>query len=125
MKAGTGALTAIGTGKVAAGTSPRSVTVDPSGRFAYVENSGDSTVSLYAINSTTGALTRGGRLAAGLNPTGLAMTGGNAAVQRTPKLASAANKASGNVSMYTIDAAPEGLTSSAVPVTARTRAIFP
>src|SRR5260370_1905052 len=101
INATTGALTSIGTGTVAAGTSPRSVTVDPSGRFAYVENSGDSTVSLYAINSTTGALTRGGRLAAGLNPTSLAMAGGNAPVAPPPQISYLANNDSNNNTTYT------------------------
>jgi 6-phosphogluconolactonase len=33
------------------------VAVDPSGKFAYVANAGDNTVSGYTINSATGALT--------------------------------------------------------------------
>jgi DNA-binding beta-propeller fold protein YncE len=39
-----------------AGSSPNSVAVDPSGKFAYVANGGDGTVSAYIVDSTTGAL---------------------------------------------------------------------
>lgn len=52
---------------VAAGTQPISVTVDPSGRFAYV--AADSSVYAFAINSATGALTAvGSPLATGSQP---------------------------------------------------------
>jgi 6-phosphogluconolactonase (cycloisomerase 2 family) len=57
----TGALTAIAGSPVAlSGASPanpRTVAVDPSGRFAYTANWGNGTVSAFAINQTTGALT--------------------------------------------------------------------
>ena len=49
---------ASGVQDYAAGSSPSSVAVDPSGRFVYVANSGDGTVSVYAIVRTTGALMR-------------------------------------------------------------------
>jgi DNA-binding beta-propeller fold protein YncE len=39
-----------------AGTGPVSVTVDPTGRFAYVANQGSNNVSAYTIDGTTGAL---------------------------------------------------------------------
>jgi DNA-binding beta-propeller fold protein YncE len=44
-----GVLTGIGT--VGTGVEPSSVTVDPSGQYAYVANLGDGTVSQYSINS--------------------------------------------------------------------------
>src|SRR5229473_5842937 len=53
----TGALNTVPGSAFAAGSSPRSVAVDPSGRFAYAANSGSSDVSAYTIDSTTGALT--------------------------------------------------------------------
>jgi 6-phosphogluconolactonase len=40
-----------------AGKQPNWVAVDPSGKFAYVANAGSDTVSGYAINPFTGALT--------------------------------------------------------------------
>jgi uncharacterized repeat protein (TIGR01451 family) len=63
----TGALTAIPGSTFPAGCGPASVAVDPTGKFAYVANSGHwynsscvdngSDVSGYTINATTGALT--------------------------------------------------------------------
>jgi DNA-binding beta-propeller fold protein YncE len=48
----------VGVQDYTAGSFPNSVAVDPSGRFVYVANSGDGTVSVYGINGATGALTR-------------------------------------------------------------------
>ncbi len=51
---------------VSAGVTPRSISIDPSGKFAYVANQGDSSVSAYTINVNTGALTSvGTAIAAG------------------------------------------------------------
>jgi 6-phosphogluconolactonase len=46
------------------------VVIDPSGTFAYVANQNSNTVSVYALDSTTGALTQvsGSPFAAGVNP---------------------------------------------------------
>jgi 6-phosphogluconolactonase (cycloisomerase 2 family) len=56
---------------------PRSVTVDPSGKFAYVVNDGSHDVSAYTINVATGALTGIGStpVAAGTNPQSITTTG--------------------------------------------------
>ena len=72
----TGALIAVGGGPVATGLSPRSVSVDPSGQFAYVANFVSSTVATYRIDSTTGALIAmdGGSVAAGANPVSVVTT---------------------------------------------------
>ncbi|HUE56076.1 MAG TPA: beta-propeller fold lactonase family protein [Candidatus Udaeobacter sp.] len=51
----TGALTFTGT--IAAETLPKSVTVDPSGKFAYVANNFSNSISMYTIDAATGALT--------------------------------------------------------------------
>jgi 6-phosphogluconolactonase (cycloisomerase 2 family) len=56
INASTGALTAIGSPLTSYVDYPNSVAVDPSGRFAYVANSLATTVSVYNINATTGAL---------------------------------------------------------------------
>ena len=56
---GNGALTPVAT--YATGQTPRSVTVDPSGKFVYVANSsGTAGVWAYAIDGSTGALARYG-----------------------------------------------------------------
>ena len=101
----TGALIPIG--GVAAGLGPTSVAVAPSGKFAYVANSGRPSdnvlgnVSGYRIE-TTGALIPIGGVAAGLGPTSVA-------VAPSGKFAYVANfgrpsdKVPGNVSGYTIN----------------------
>jgi 6-phosphogluconolactonase (cycloisomerase 2 family) len=50
-----GALTPRST--VSAGTNPVALTLDVSGRFAYVTNLGSDDVTLFAVDSNTGALT--------------------------------------------------------------------
>lgn len=52
-----------------AGDGPVSVTVDRSGKFAYVTNSNSNDVSVYTINAMTGALTSvGAAVATGTRP---------------------------------------------------------
>jgi hypothetical protein len=65
-------------GYVAAGTGPSSVTVDPSGRFAYVANQfPDNNISGYTIDASSGALTPlpGSPFAAGTFPTSVMTSG--------------------------------------------------
>jgi DNA-binding beta-propeller fold protein YncE len=73
------------------------VAVDPTGKFAYVPNSGSNDVSGYAINATSGALkpVKGSPFAAGTNTDGVA-------VDPLGKFAYAANDGSNNVSAYAI-----------------------
>jgi len=91
-----GDLTSIGL--IAAGTDPASVVVDPTGKFAYVTNSGS--ISMYAINAT-GTLTSIGTIAAG----------SSIAIHRSGKFAYVTNSGSNNVSMYTINATTGALLS--------------
>ena len=56
----------------AAGTTPSTVVVDPSGQFALVANSGSDNVSVYTINSAIGPLT--GALTVVQNPDPLTLT---------------------------------------------------
>jgi YVTN family beta-propeller protein len=110
----TGALTSTGTinGGSAGLCAPWSVVVDPSGKFAYVANEGcpaPTNVSMFTINTTTGALTPIGTIAAG----GRAIS---VAVDPTGKFAYVASRSNppgsaGNISMYTINAATGALTS--------------
>ena len=75
INASTGVLTSIGAA-VAAGAGPISVTVDPSGKFAYVANSNSNNVSAYTINASTGVLTpAGAAVAAGTWPAFVTTTG--------------------------------------------------
>ena len=94
-------LTPVGVAAVRAGTLPISVTVDPSGKFAYVENSfngtGGNSVSAYTIDATTGALTSVGAVAAGTNPRSVT-------VDPSGMFAYVTNLVSNDVSAYTINA---------------------
>jgi YVTN family beta-propeller protein len=113
----TGALTSTTGGIVGGGMSGteffNSVAVDPSGKFAYAADGGafpagsfggDSSVSMYTVNSTTGALTSIGMIAAGTGPASVA-------VDPAGKFAYVANSYSNDVSMYTIDATTGALAS--------------
>ena len=63
INATTGALTSIGT--ITAGIRPLSVAMDPTGKFAYVSNSGSDDVSMFTIDTTTGGLTSIGTITVG------------------------------------------------------------
>ena len=114
INATTGALTSIEGG--ISGENPNiccfnSVTVDPSGKFAYVPNGGGGStiISMYTINGTTGALTSLGPIAAGGFPTSVA-------VDPSGKFVYVANQngtpgSAGNVAMFTINATTGALTS--------------
>jgi len=52
-----GALTPITGSPFVAGPRPIKLTVDPTGRFAYVANRDDETLNAYSVDQTTGALT--------------------------------------------------------------------
>jgi 6-phosphogluconolactonase len=91
---------------------PTSIAIDPSGKFAYVTNSGSNDISIYTINATTGALTSLGPIATGANPTSMA-------VDPTGKFAYVANFGSNDISMYSIDTAT-GILSSLGPIAAAT-----
>jgi 6-phosphogluconolactonase len=90
-----------------------SVALDPSGKFAYAADGGafpagtyggSSAVSMYTVDSTSGALTSIGLVAAGNNPDSMA-------VDPAGKFAYATNFGSNDVSMYTIDATTGALAS--------------
>jgi YVTN family beta-propeller protein len=107
LDATTGALASIG--KIAAGGVPISVAADPAGKFVYVPTANATpgsagSVSMYAINATTGALASTGTIAAGTYPVFVA-------VDPAGKFAYVTNSGSNNVSMYTIDATTGELTS--------------
>jgi 6-phosphogluconolactonase (cycloisomerase 2 family) len=109
-----GALTHFGT--IAAEGFPTSVVVDPSGQFVYVAAETDfglpgaGSVSMYAINATTGALTSLGTIATG---TMIAESSSNSiVVDPTGAFAYVTNSGSNNVSMYSINGTTGVLTSA-------------
>lgn len=104
----TGALTPISGSPFPAGLHSNAVTVDPTGRFVYVTNSGDGltngTLSAYTVNPGTGALTAAGNpVATGLNPS-------TVTVGASGRFVYVGNTGSASVSAYNINATTGVLT---------------
>jgi len=80
------------------------VTVDPTGKFAYVANQVSNSISAYTINAATGALTAvsGSPFPAGSAPWSLTDPSG--------KFAYVANASSGSISVYAVDGSSGVLT---------------
>ncbi|MGE5726001.1 MAG: beta-propeller fold lactonase family protein, partial [Acidobacteriota bacterium] len=69
----TGLLTPIAGSPYPAGVFPTSMAIHPSGKFAYVANTGEGDIALFAINGAAGALKEvPPRVLTGTNPTSLA-----------------------------------------------------
>jgi 6-phosphogluconolactonase (cycloisomerase 2 family) len=111
----TGALAPINGSPFTSGSgqssAPVSVAVDPSGKFAYVANEFDGTVSGYTIDPTTGALNAIGSVMAGTDPIFVA-------VDPSGKFAYVANLGDGTISGYAINQSSGVLTAISLPVTA-------
>jgi 6-phosphogluconolactonase len=103
INATSGALIPIAGSPFSGGPNPTAVTVDPTGKFAFVTNQGDGTVSAFRINVTSGALAPvvGSPYAVGTNPQGVAAT---------IKFAYVANIADSTVSAFAIDGSSGALT---------------
>ncbi len=78
-----------------AGAAPKALSVDPSGKFLFVANGGDETVTTFDIDPVTGGLSSSSNIATGVLPSGLLNVRG--------KYLYAANKTSANISGYSID----------------------
>ena len=99
-----GTLASIGA-PVATGVTPNVVTVDPTGRFAYVANFGGNpgsgtegtTVSQYLIDAATGVLTANGTATTGRSPYSIA-------IDPTGTYAYVTNQGDDTVSQFTINA---------------------
>jgi 6-phosphogluconolactonase (cycloisomerase 2 family) len=92
------------------GAAPNGVTIDPTGSFLYVSNSGDGTVSAFTINASTGELAAiaGSPFVA----SGTASPNTPTAVQVDPsgQFAYVANGDAGNLTVFTINLASGALT---------------
>ncbi len=94
-------LAACGGGGGGGGSSSGSGGSTPTGtvsvypRFAYVANDNDNSVSVYAVNATTGRLTFTGKVSAGTNPYSVT-------VDPSGRYAYVVNLGDGTVSQYTI-----------------------
>ena len=106
VNATTGALVQVAGSPFAAGNGSYFVTVDPTSRFAYVANGGGGTISAFAIDASTGALTPVGNATAtdGLRIITVAPSG---------RFLYVANENAGNVAAFSIDVTTGALT--AVP----------
>ncbi|MGC8212808.1 YncE family protein [Ralstonia solanacearum] len=99
----TGALVPAGS-PAATGHAPFFIALHPAGRFAYVANFADDTLSVYAINGATGALAPAGSpVATGGNPFAIA-------IHPSGRFAYVANVFSGTISLFAIDARTGALT---------------
>ena len=100
---------------------PLSITMDPSGKYAYVLNGGggsvDGSVSMYSINATTGALAS---IGPPVSTNGFGVYAGSIAVDPSGKFVYLTNEgdpwgyedgANGSVQMYSIDGTTGALTS--------------
>jgi 6-phosphogluconolactonase len=83
-----------------ASATPNAVAVTPSGSFLYVANQGQNTVTAFAVNSGTGALTPVGGRAAANFPAGTAPSG--LTIDPSGKYLFVANSGSNNVSAFVI-----------------------
>ena len=81
-----------------AGTTPQQVTIDPTGKFALVANSGSDDVSVYEINQSTGELAEvtGSPFPAGVSPR-------RVTVDPTGRFVFVPNSGSSNVSVYQLN----------------------
>jgi len=79
------------------GTGARDIALDPNGKFAYVINDGDTNVTAFSVNATSGELTLVGSVDTGVSP--FALT-----VDSSSKFLYVTNQTDGNVSAYTINA---------------------
>ena len=79
------------------GSTPYSVTIDPSGRFLYTANKADHTISMYSITPVTGALTSlGSTNVTGADPVSIT-------VDPSGKFVYVANNGSESVTIFSID----------------------
>ena len=96
------------------------VTVEPSGKFAYVTVAGSNKVLAYSINPTSGALTpiTGATPVAPARqgPVSIALAKGLTPVTYTPKFAYVGNYNSGDISTFSINASTGALSSLGAPV---------
>jgi 6-phosphogluconolactonase (cycloisomerase 2 family) len=113
INATSGALTALASSPVAAGSSPYGIAVSPNGKFLAAGNEGSANVSVYSINAATGVLTQvsGSPFTVGTTPEALTF-------DLTSAYLYVANRDSNNISAFAVNATTGVLTALAgSPVT--------
>lgn len=98
----TGIITTMGGSPFGAGFSPSALAATPDGRFLYAANTGGATITGYAINATTGALSALGDIPTSSGSAGIA-------IHPTGKFLYAAVDADG-IDVFTIDTSNGSLT---------------
>jgi 6-phosphogluconolactonase len=93
---------AVASSPFATGLGPRAIALDPTGKFAYVINDGDSNVTAFTVNAATGELTFAGNTDTGVGPFDLT-------VDSSGKFLYVTNQSDGNVSAYSIDSSSGAL----------------
>lgn len=78
------------------GTGAKDIALDPTGKFAYVINDGDTNVTAFRVDTNTGSLTFVGNTNTGVSPFGLT-------VDSSGKFLYVTNQSDGNVSAYSIN----------------------
>ncbi len=100
-----------------AGSVPESIAVDPTGQFVSVANGSDNTLSLFAIDQSSGQLTAIHEVVARVAPSAAAYYADTAEVTVTPRFAYVGNYDGNSLSAYAINASSGSLTSIGTPVT--------
>jgi len=90
---------------------PNSITMDSQGRFAYVTNAIASSISVFAIDASTGALTLSSTVSAGTIPVFLTL-------DASGHFAYVANEGSDDVTLFAVDSNTGELTPVGPPVKA-------
>jgi 6-phosphogluconolactonase len=96
IKDSSGSATSVIGSPFVAGISPSSIVIDPSSHFAYVANQSENTISLFKIDSKTGALSEVlPRIQTGFAPTAMTMDAG-------AQFLFVANQGSNSLSVFSI-----------------------
>ncbi len=99
-----------------AGRVPESIAIDPTGQFLSVANRSDNTLSLFAIDQSSGQLTAVNEVNSRVAPSAVAYYTDTAEVTVTPRFAYVGNYNGFSVSAYAINASSGSLTSIGTPV---------
>jgi 6-phosphogluconolactonase len=107
----TGTLTSVGS-PFATGAGPNPVTFDSAGHFAYVSNQTSSSVFVYSVNGTTGALTeiQADRVATGVSPSAVFLTTDGKFAYVTNAPASMSANAPASISAFAVNSSSGALT---------------
>jgi 6-phosphogluconolactonase (cycloisomerase 2 family) len=91
--------------------------VDSQGRFAYVTNAIAGSVSVFAIDVASGALTPRSTVSAGTNPVALTL-------DASGRFAYVANLGSNDVTLFAVDSNTGALTPVGLPINAETGPVW-